>query len=62
MNRKIREAQLMKVPYMPVIGDREMEEGTVTLRKRIKAPQETMSIDAFIDFVQDKITSRTSEL
>jgi threonyl-tRNA synthetase len=62
MNRKIREAQLMKVPYMLVVGDREMEQGNVSLRKRDRSPQETFSVQAFIDFVQDKITSRSSEL
>ena len=62
MNRKIREAQLMKVPYMPVVGDREMEQGNVSLRKRDRSPQETFSVEAFIDFVQDKIASRSSEL
>ncbi len=34
LNYKIREAQLMKVPYMLIIGDREKEEGTVTVRRR----------------------------
>ena len=62
MNRKIRQAQLMKVPYMPVVGDREMEQGNVSLRKRDRSPQETFSVETFIDFVQDKITSRSSEL
>jgi threonyl-tRNA synthetase len=62
MNRKIREAQLMKVPYMPVVGDREMEQGHVSLRKRDRSPQDTYSVEAFIDFVQDKITSRSSAL
>lgn len=62
MNRKIREAQLMKVPYMPVVGDREMEQGNVSLRKRDRSPQETFSVETFIDFVQNKITSRSSEL
>ena len=62
MNRKIRDAQLMKVPYMPVVGDREMEQGSVSLRKRDRSPQETFSVEAFIDFVRDKIASRSSEL
>lgn len=34
LNYKIREAQLMKVPYMIIIGEREKEDGTVTIRKR----------------------------
>ncbi len=62
MNRKIREAQLMRVPYMPVVGNREMEEGTVTLRKRDGAPQDTLSLEAFVALVQDKIATRAHEL
>ena len=34
LNYKIREAQLMKVPYMLIVGDREKEDGTVTVRKK----------------------------
>ena len=34
LNYKIREAQLAKIPYMLVIGDREAESGTVTVRER----------------------------
>jgi len=34
LNYKIREAQLMKVPYMLIVGEREKEEGTITVRKR----------------------------
>ena len=62
MNRKIREAQLMKVPYMPVIGNREMEQGTVALRKRDGSRQDEMSVEAFIELVQGKISSRDGEL
>ena len=62
MNRKIRQAQLMKVPYMPVVGNREMEQETVALRKRDGSPQETLSIDAFVALLQDKIASRASDL
>ena len=62
MNRKIRDAQLMKVPYMPVIGNREMEQGTVALRKRDGSRQDEMSVEAFIELVQRKISSRDGEL
>ncbi|MGQ4810050.1 Threonine--tRNA ligase [Candidatus Entotheonellaceae bacterium PAL068K] len=62
MNRKIRQAQLMKVPYMPVVGNREMEQGTVALRKRDGSPQDRLSTRAFIARVQDKIASRSSTL
>ena len=61
MNRKIREAQLMKVPYMAVLGDREVADGTVALRTRSGA-RETLSRQDFIDRVQDRITTRSPEL
>ncbi len=49
---KIREARLQKVPYMVVIGDREKEEGTITVRER-SGDQKAMGIDDFIKIVKD---------
>ena len=49
---KIREAQQVeRVPYMLVIGAREAEEGTVTVRNRDTGASETMAMDAFINKV-----------
>jgi threonyl-tRNA synthetase len=48
---KIREARLQKVPYMLVIGDREKEEGTVTVRDR-SGEQKAMTVPEFIDLVK----------
>ncbi len=62
MNAKIRDAQLMKVPYMPVVGDREMEEGTVALRKRDGSRQNGMPIDEFVAMVVERIDTRDSQL
>ncbi len=62
MNAKIRDAQLMKVPYMPVVGDREMEEGTVALRKRDGSRQNGMPVDEFVAMVSERIVTRSSEL
>ena len=61
MNRKIRAAQLMKVPYMPVVGSREMEQGAVALRKR-DGLQDELSVEACIAFIQDNIATRSNEL
>ena len=61
MNRKIREAQVMKVPYMAVIGDREVAEGAVALRTRTGS-RETLARQAFIDRVRDRIAARSREL
>ncbi len=62
MNAKIRQAQLFKVPYMLVVGEREMAEGTVSLRKRDGTRQDGMPVDEFIELVKDRIEKRSSEL
>jgi len=51
LNYKIREAQLMKVPYMLIVGEREKEEGTVTVRLRDGQNLPAMTPDAFADLV-----------
>lgn len=61
MNAKIRKAQLMKVPYMAVLGKREVEAGQVALRKR-DGSQATLGIDEFVQMVADKAKTRSSEL
>ncbi|MEQ1727940.1 MAG: threonine--tRNA ligase [Vicinamibacterales bacterium] len=55
---KIREAQLQKVPYMLVVGDREVAEGTVSVRTRTGGDQGAATIAAFIDAARAEITSR----
>jgi threonyl-tRNA synthetase len=62
MNAKIRQAQLFKVPYMLVVGEREMTESTVSLRKRDGTRLDGMPVGQFIKLVQDRIENRSSEL
>ena len=62
MNAKIRSAQLMKVPYMLVVGDREMEAGTVALRRRDGSRQNGLSFGEFKATVTDRIAQRSAEL
>src|SRR5262249_10140748 len=52
---KIREAQLQKVPYMLVVGDREAADGTVSVRERTGGDRGSSSIDAFIAAAKDEI-------
>jgi len=52
LNYKIREAQIMKVPYMLIIGEREKEDGTVTVRKRNGDNLPPMSSQEFTDMVR----------
>jgi threonyl-tRNA synthetase len=55
---KIREAQLQKVPYMLVIGDREVAEGTVAVRSRTGGDQGSQAIDAFMTAAAEEIRTR----
>ncbi|CEE02261.1 Threonine-tRNA ligase [Caldibacillus thermoamylovorans] len=48
MGYKIREAQVQKIPYMLVVGDKEMEEKAVNVRKYGEQKSETMAFDTFL--------------
>ncbi|MBR2354687.1 MAG: threonine--tRNA ligase [Clostridia bacterium] len=56
---KIRQAQLEKVPYMLIIGDKEMSENTVAVRSRKKGDLGAMPADAFISFAKNEADSRS---
>jgi threonyl-tRNA synthetase len=56
---KIREAQLQKIPYMLVIGDREMQAGTVAPRRRDGVQLDPMSIEAFCELVDKECLAAT---
>ncbi|GIK41740.1 MAG: threonine--tRNA ligase [Chloroflexota bacterium] len=62
MNAKIRQAQLLQIPYMLVVGDQEVANGTVSLRKRDGSRQNDVPVGEFIAAVQERIASRSSEL
>ena len=55
---KIREAQMEKVPYMLVLGDKEEEAGAVAVRVRGKGDVGAMSVDAFRDMVLEAIRTK----
>ena len=54
---KIREAQLQKVPYMLVIGDKEMSEGKVAVRSRKTGESTVMTVDEFIAMTAEEIAT-----
>ena len=62
MNAKIRQAQLMQVPYMLIVGDREVENSTVSLRKRDGSRQNGLPVEEFIATVQERVATRSDEL
>ena len=59
---KIREAQLQKVPYMLVIGDRDMEAGTVSVRTRKGEDLGAMTPDQFIAKCLMEIATKSKEV
>jgi threonyl-tRNA synthetase len=58
INYKIREAQLQKVPYMLVIGDRESAEGTVSVRTRTAGDQGASTLDAFLAAAREEVAHK----
>jgi threonyl-tRNA synthetase len=57
MNAKIRDAQTKKIPYMLIMGDREMQENTVSLRLRSGENPGSMTIPSFIELAKEDIRS-----
>jgi threonyl-tRNA synthetase len=62
MNAKIRQAQLMKVPYMLVLGENEMKAEQVSLRVRDGSQQNNIPLAEFIARAKDRIAKRAPEL
>ncbi len=61
LSKRIREWEMQKVPYILVLGGREEEAGTINIRNRDTGEQVEMKLENFIDFVQEKITSKSLE-
>ena len=55
---KIREAQTNKIPYMLVVGQKEEEEGTVSVRSRFAGDEGASSLESFIEKIQKEIASK----
>ncbi|RIK32295.1 MAG: threonine--tRNA ligase [Anaerolineae bacterium] len=62
MNAKIRSAQLMKVPYMLVVGENEMKAEQVSLRVRDGSQQNNIPLGEFVARAKDRIARRAKEL
>ncbi len=62
MNAKIREAQLQKIPYMLVVGDKEQQEHAVSVRLRTNENLGRMPLADFVERIAGIIRSRSSDL
>ena len=56
---KIRQAQLEKVPYMLIVGDNEIKDGTVSVRSRKNGDMGTMKVEDFINMLEKEVESKT---
>ena len=61
IGKKIRDAQMEKVPYMVVVGDRDMENGTVSPRHRSDGDLGAMSMDDFTALLRDVVDSKAKK-
>ncbi len=62
MNAKVREAQLMKVPYMLIVGETEAKNNTVSVRFRNGTRQDNISLAEFLERVKERIRTRAADL
>ncbi|MCK5484260.1 MAG: threonine--tRNA ligase, partial [Gemmatimonadetes bacterium] len=59
LNYRIRDGELNRIPYLLVVGEREMEAGTVAVRARsAEKKQVVMPVQEFVDRVQDEVRTR----
>ena len=61
VGKKVRAAQLMKVPYTLVIGDKEIESGVLTVRDRSGTETKGVELLAFVDALADEVRARAIE-
>lgn len=61
IGKKIRDTELMKVPYMLVVGEKEMNEGKLSVRKHGQGDLGTETVEAFLEKIKETIDSRSAE-
>lgn len=62
MNRKIRDWELMKVPFVVILGDRELENNSISIRNRDGAQSKDVPIDVFVEKLSALIRERSNNL
>lgn len=57
VGKKIREAEMNKIPFMLIVGDKEQEEGTVSVRRHGGEDHGSIEIEAFVNLIEEEINS-----
>ncbi len=58
LGAKIRDAEIMKIPYVVVVGDREAESGTISVRGKREGNLGSMTVEEFVDMLRRKVESK----
>ncbi|MRG44404.1 threonine--tRNA ligase [Chitinophaga sp. SYP-B3965] len=58
IGKKIRDAEIAKVPYMLVLGEKEESDGKVAVRRQAKGDLGAMSVEEFVSLIQDEVANR----
>lgn len=61
IGKKIREAQLEKVPYSLIVGEKEASQGTVSVRKRSVGEVGTLKVDEFVNKIREEIKTKSKD-
>jgi threonyl-tRNA synthetase len=61
IGKKIREAEMNKIPYMLIVGEQEEKDGTVSVRRHSEGDLGAMSIEAFVDMISKEVKSEIKE-
>ena len=60
IGKKIRDNELKRIPYLLIIGEKEVESGTVSVRKQGEGDKGSMKIEEFVDFINSEIKKETA--
>ena len=60
IGKKIRDNELKRIPYLLIIGEKEVENGTIAVRKQGEGDKGSMKVEEFIDFINEEIKKETA--
>ncbi|MEE4117127.1 MAG: threonine--tRNA ligase [Marinilabiliaceae bacterium] len=60
IGKKIRDNELKRIPYLLIVGEKELESGTVSVRRQGKGDQGSMNLDEFKEFINNEISKEIS--
>ena len=61
IGKKIRDNELKRIPYMLIVGEKEVEESTVSVRKQGEGDKGSMKVEEFASLICDLVAEQTGE-